>query len=75
MGWRQMKQALRQAGLGEQVERAEKGLCPFCSKTVAYHNQLFLLLIDAAEFRDDLSRKEFEISGLCQTCQDKTFGK
>ena len=25
------------------------------------------------EFRDDVSRKEFEISGLCQACQDKTF--
>ncbi len=25
-------------------------------------------------FRDDLSRKEFTISGLCQPCQDKVFG-
>jgi len=29
---------------------------------------------DCAEFRDDLSRREFEISGMCQTCQDKIFG-
>jgi len=24
-------------------------------------------------FRDDLSKKEYSISGLCQDCQDKTF--
>ena len=26
-------------------------------------------------FRDDLSRKEYTISGLCQSCQDYIFGK
>lgn len=26
------------------------------------------------KFRDDLSRKEYTISGLCQTCQDFVFG-
>ena len=26
------------------------------------------------EFRDELSRKEHDISGLCQTCQDGIFG-
>lgn len=25
-------------------------------------------------FRDELSRKEFTISGLCQACQDEVFG-
>jgi hypothetical protein len=25
-------------------------------------------------FRDDLSRKEYTISGLCQSCQDYIFG-
>lgn len=24
-------------------------------------------------FRDDLSKQEYQISGICQTCQDKTF--
>ena len=28
---------------------------------------------DANHFTDDLSRKEYGISGMCQTCQDKTF--
>lgn len=25
------------------------------------------------DFRDDLSRKEYTISGMCQQCQDKVF--
>lgn len=28
----------------------------------------------ARDFRDLLSQKEFSISGMCQECQDKTFG-
>jgi hypothetical protein len=28
----------------------------------------------ATDFRDDLSRKEYTISGLCQKCQDSVFG-
>ena len=29
----------------------------------------------ATEFRDDISRKEFAISGMCQKCQDGIYGK
>ena len=29
----------------------------------------------ATEFRDNLSRKEYTISGLCQTWQDSVFGE
>lgn len=29
---------------------------------------------DAKEFNDALSQKEYRISGLCQKCQDETFG-
>ena len=28
---------------------------------------------EAKEFADDLSRREYEISGICQSCQDKAF--
>lgn len=28
----------------------------------------------ATEFRDEKSRKEYSISGLCQKCQDEIFG-
>jgi hypothetical protein len=41
--------------------RAEQK-CPFC-KTDTLN----------ARFKDDLSREEFKISGLCQECQDKFF--
>ena len=30
---------------------------------------------DANHFRDELSRKEYSISGMCQHCQDGVFGK
>ena len=30
--------------------------------------------LSAVDFRDELSRKEFGISGMCQCCQDETFG-
>ena len=35
--------------------------CPFCKKAVG-------------EFRNALSKREYEISGLCQSCQDDFFG-
>ena len=57
------KSILKELGFEKELERVEQGRCPFCNKMV---------LLD--EFKDDLSRKEFEISGLCQTCQDDTFG-
>lgn len=31
-------------------------------------------LQDPTSFRDAVARKEFGISGLCQSCQDETFG-
>lgn len=27
------------------------------------------------EFRDELSEREYTLSGLCQTCQDSVFGR
>jgi hypothetical protein len=30
---------------------------------------------DASKFRNDISQKEYRISGLCQECQDSVFGK
>ena len=50
------------AGFGKEVQRAMLGMCPFCSTPVTME-----------DFRDDLSRREFEISGMCQKCQDEVF--
>jgi hypothetical protein len=45
--------------------------CPFCGKppteTGLNYGPLAFL------FRDELSAREYRISGLCQTCQDETF--
>jgi hypothetical protein len=43
--------------------------CPTCRKPPTEVNgEKFFL------FRDSLSAKEYQISGMCQSCQDKTFG-
>ena len=44
------------------IERMEKGRCPICGEK-----------IKAGEFKDEVSVREFKISGLCQRCQDETF--
>lgn len=49
-------------GFGEEVKKVKEGKCPFCNKE-----------IDMNDFKDGLSKKEFKISGLCQTCQDEMF--
>ena len=43
-------------------DAVEANLCPFCGKE-----------IKEADFCDDLSKKEYGISGLCQDCQDDVF--
>jgi hypothetical protein len=57
-----VKDFLFSAGFEKQIMRIDAGRCPICDNPVG-------------AFRDERSRKEFEISGLCQTCQDATFGK
>lgn len=54
---------MEQAGFSEEVNNVKAGKCPFCKK-----------MVDLSEFRDELSKKEFLISGICQRCQDKFFG-
>lgn len=46
-----------------QTEAKEKNLCVFCGKEIKME-----------DFKDQLSIKEYGISGLCQKCQDDTFG-
>lgn len=54
---------MRGAGFGASVDLVKAGKCPFCKQ-----------IVDKTKFRDKVSLREFEISGLCQTCQDETFG-
>ena len=48
----------------EESARVQQGKCAFGED----HDVRF------DSFRDALSRKEFTISGMCQKCQDETFG-
>ena len=48
---------------GKMAELALSGLCPFCKKPV-----------DHSKLKDACSIRENKISGLCQACQDETFG-
>ena len=43
-------------------ECIKNGICTFCGG-------------EAKIFRDEISRRENRLSGFCQDCQDKTFGK
>jgi len=43
------------------ADRIMQGVCTYCAITLD-------------DFRDEISAKEYSISGMCQTCQDKTFG-
>ena len=46
----------------EETQNIKEGKCPFCGEKIKMDN-----------FKDELSRKEFEISGMCQKCQDNIF--
>jgi len=48
------------------TETIRKGLCMTCDA------EMFGNIHYA--FRDDISRKEYAISGMCQMCQDSVFG-
>lgn len=45
----------------EAVEDIRNKKCPMCGG-------------DIGEFKDEISKREYEISGLCQKCQDGVFG-
>lgn len=47
----------------EMVANKDSGKCPTCGKDVTM-----------LDFKDQLSVREFKISGMCQKCQDETFG-
>ena len=46
-----------------QTECKEQKICVYCHKK-----------IEDEDFKNNISRKEYGISGLCQKCQDDTFG-
>ena len=59
---KRIAETLEASGFAREIKRVRAGRCPFCGTIPIV-------------FRDELSRKEFQISGLCQECQDDFFGK
>lgn len=55
---------LRATGFGKAVDLRKKGICPLCQKKVNIH-----------ELRDFEDKEEHRMSGMCQACIDKTFGR
>ena len=46
----------------DEVERIKDDKCPLCAQPIRMK-----------DFRDPISLREYEISGMCQDCQDTTF--
>ena len=53
------KEMLRLGGFTKEVDRVEGGICPLCD-----------IVVDKGEFKDEMSRREYEISGMCNKCQN-----
>jgi hypothetical protein len=58
-----VKNNLRALGFEKEVKRVELNLCPFCG-----------LPVSDEDFRNEKSRREARISGMCQKCIDSIFG-
>ena len=53
---------MRAMGFGPEVDKKNEGVCPFCNE-----------LVNMNDFKDELSKKDFRITGMCQTCQDNFY--
>jgi len=58
------KKLLISAGFEDQVKNIESNRCSWCGSEK----------VKPEDFKDALSIKEHAISGMCQKCQDETFG-
>lgn len=56
------KDIMRLAGFGKEVEAVENCNCPMCKETVSWDS-----------FKDEISKREYRISGMCQKCQDSIW--
>ena len=65
---------MRQAGLGHMVDLVKRGQCPTCQRKISAKDENGdSKYPSGTPFRDELSAKEFKISGMCQKCQDEAF--
>lgn len=52
------KDIMRQCGFNKELDLIKRGYCPFCKRQV-----------NVTEFKNEISKREFKISGLCKACQ------
>ena len=57
------KNNLKALGFEKEIEKVEKGLCPFCGSDKTSQK----------DFVDELSYREYTFSRLCQRCQNDFF--
>lgn len=57
-----MNKAILDVFYPEAGQKFDDGLCVICETPI--HDK---------DFKDTISRKEYEITGLCQKCQDETY--
>ncbi len=57
-----MNKEIMKAIFPEKMKLIDQGRCPDCKDRIL-----------ADSFKNELSKKEFQISGLCQKCQDEIF--
>jgi len=60
-----MNEHLMRALFPEQMSNRDNCRCATCGKNMLHLDN----------FRNEASKKEYKVSGMCQECQDKTFGK
>lgn len=58
-------------------EAIRRDRCPFCGKVINSGDPIDLEIGAediSSPFRNETSRREYSMSGLCQDCQDEVFG-
>jgi hypothetical protein len=58
------REILEKFGFTKEMQLVENRQCPLCEAR-----------ININDFKDELSLKEFTISGMCQECQDRIFAE
>lgn len=57
------EEIMHKIGFGKEIGLVKEGKCPSCGKKIDV----------TTEFRDEISVREYVISGMCQKCQDEVF--
>jgi len=57
------KELMRSMGFDKEMDNVENSKCPSCDK----------IIDPITEFKDEISLRDFKITGFCQKCQDKLY--